>query len=42
MTDIPQLEVRDEIFWKLYKAFSFLLKQGYSIRGFEIGDSVSL
>ena len=42
MTDIPQLEVRDEIFWKLYKAFSFLLKQGYSIRGFEIGDTVSL
>jgi len=42
MVDIPQLEVRDEIFWKLYKAFSFLLKQGYSIRRFEIGDSLSI
>ena len=42
MIKIPQLEVQDEIFWKTYKAFSFLLNQGYSIRGFEIGDTVSL
>ncbi len=42
MIDIPQLEVRDEIFWKIYNAFYFLLRNGYSIRGFEIGNSVSL
>ena len=42
MLSIPELEVQDELFWQLYKAFYILIKEGFSIYEFKIDKSILL
>ena len=42
MLSIPELEVQDELFWQLYKAFYVLVKEGFSIYEFKIDKSILL